>query len=172
MSINDVELTSGLLAELYPVSLVQPAGAEPVSNPKPVAATAAPAAEKKALGENQKQILVVVSYAEVPFLPDTAFELLSSMLTACKLSVADVAIVNIYGKEPDYKTWMEEFSSRIVLLFNIEPVQFGLPINFPQFQLQPFNQASFLYAPSLDELDSDKVLKSKLWVSLRRLFNI
>lgn len=171
MSINDVELTAGLLAELYPVSLVQPAGDTSVSNPTPVE-TAPPAGEKKALGENQKQILVVVSYADVPFLPDTAFELLSSMLTACKLSVADVAIVNIYGKESDYKSWMQEFSSRIVLLFNIEPVHFGLPMNFPQFQIQPFNQASFLYAPSLDELDSDKVLKSKLWVSLRRLFNI
>ncbi len=170
MSINDIKLSPELLTELYPLSLVQ----DDIMSPVIPAATAnpAPSAEKKALGENRKQILVVVEYDNAAFLPDPAFDLLSSMLTACKLSVADVAIVNIHGKDHSYKSWLEEFNSRVVLLFNIEPAGFGLPMNFPQFQIQPFNQASFLYSPALEELDSDKVLKSKLWVSLRRLFNV
>jgi hypothetical protein len=47
-----------------------------------------------------------------------------------------------------------------------------LPLNFPHYQIQPFANCSFLYTPSLSEVETDKVQKSKLWVALRRLFNI
>jgi hypothetical protein len=65
-----------------------------------------------------------------------------------------------------------QFSSKIIFLFGIDPVSFGLPVNFPQFQLQPFASATFLFSPPLDELRKDELLKSKLWVCLRRLFAI
>ncbi|MBK9568854.1 MAG: hypothetical protein IPO53_02260 [Chitinophagaceae bacterium] len=54
----------------------------------------------------------------------------------------------------------------------MEPAAFGLPMHFPHYQIQAFAGNSFLYAPSLKELENDRVEKSKLWVCLKRLFNL
>jgi hypothetical protein len=59
-----------------------------------------------------------------------------------------------------------------VLLFGIDPAGIGLPINFPQFQLQHFNKRSYLHAPTLAELEKDKEAKKQLWGSLKKLFAI
>ena len=87
--------------------------------------------------------------------------------------MADVVIVNHKNhRETAYKELVTFFKSKIVLLFAVEPVSFGLPMIFPHFQIQPFAGNSFLFSPSLKELENDKILKSKLWVCLKRLFNL
>jgi hypothetical protein len=87
--------------------------------------------------------------------------------------LADVAVVNLNNQpKSSYKELVAFFKSRIVLLFAVEPASFGLPMSFPHFQIQPFAGNSFLFSPSLKELENDKVLKSKLWVCLKRLFNL
>ncbi len=98
---------------------------------------------------------------------------LTGILSACKLNLADVAIVNSTNyPDADYKELTKFFASKIVLLFDIEPSAFGLPMSFPHYQIQAFANNSFLYAPSLKDLENDKIEKSKLWVSLKRLFNL
>ncbi len=127
----------------------------------------------KWLGENRKNILVVVSYPDAVHLPDNDLALLTGILGACKLSLADVAVFNHYNlPEASCKELLAFFKSKIVLLFEVEPASFGLPMNFPHFQIQPFAGNSFLFSSSLKELENDKVLKSKLWVCLKRLFNL
>lgn len=127
----------------------------------------------KSLGENQKNILVIVHYPDAVHLPDAALDLLTTMLAACKIGLADVAIVNLHNHpEATYKELTTFFKSKIVFLFDVEPSAFGLPMNFPHYQLQAFANATFLYSPSLSELENDKVQKSKLWVCLKRLFNL
>jgi hypothetical protein len=127
----------------------------------------------KWLGENRKNILVIVSYPDAVHLPDHDLDFLTGILSACKLSMADVAVVNL-NNHPDasYKELVAFFKTRIVLLFAVEPALFGLPMSFPHFQIQPFAGNSFLFSPSLKELENDKILKSKLWVCLKRLFNL
>ena len=71
-----------------------------------------------------------------------------------------------------YKELISFFKSKIVFLFDIEPIAFGLPVNFPHYQAQAFASTSFLFSPSLKKLQNDKLQKSKLWVCLRRLFNV
>ena len=121
----------------------------------------------------KKSILLVVDYEESVHIPDEHLSFLTTILNACKLSLADIALINI-KRQPskEYKAALDEFHSRIVILFDLEPAAFGLPMNFPFFQIQPFANCSFLYSPSLAELEKDKVQKSKLWVTLKRLFNI
>jgi hypothetical protein len=58
------------------------------------------------------------------------------------------------------------------LLFDTSPAAISLPMSFPYYQLQSFAGSTFLYAPSLKELENDRVEKSKLWVCLKRLFNL
>jgi hypothetical protein len=127
----------------------------------------------KSLGGNQKNILIVVKNDTVVHLPDEELEFLTNILKACQLSLDAVAIVNT-NNAPDegYKEYAKKFSSKIVLLFGIEPVSFDLPVNFPEFQVQSLNNTTFLYSPSLLECRTDKLLKSKLWVCLQRIFGL
>ncbi len=175
MDLNRIQLPLSVIAYLYPDSLIETG--EITAAPMPVIERTIQedegAATWKWLGENKKNILVIVSYRDVVHLPDRELQFLTNMLTACKLSLADVAIVNLQQQPHQiYKEIIDQFKSKIALLFDIEPAAFGLPMNFPYFQIQPFTSCSFLYAPSLKELEDDKVQKSKLWVSLRRLFNV
>ncbi|HEX7844687.1 MAG TPA: hypothetical protein VF476_02740 [Chitinophagaceae bacterium] len=176
MSLNDISLPASVVSDLYSSSLVQ-TGEIAAKQEAPVAIkepVVVPGSKKglKWLGDNEKNILIVVNSSESVYLPDNELQFLTNMLTACKLSLADVAIVNINQQTVSYKELLQELKSRIALLFDIEPAGFGLPMSFPHFQIQPFAGCSFLYSPSLNELENDKVMKSKLWVSLRRLFNI
>ena len=53
----------------------------------------------------------------------------------------------------------------------LHPAMLDLPVNFPHFQVQSFNNSTFLFTPSLHEIQNT-ILKSKLWVCLRRIFNV
>ncbi len=179
MNINNIELPVALVADIYQnflintkdetVSISAPA---PPSEAGP-ARTDKPETAWKSLGNNQKNILVIVNNDEVVFLPDNELTFLTGILGACKLTLADVAIVNLATTPAIvYKELIAHFKSKIVLLFDVEPAAFGLPMSFPQYQIQPFAGNSFLFSPSLKNLENDKVEKSKLWVCLKRLFNL
>ena len=172
MGLNDIRLPATLIADLYKNSLIE-TGKDTALNQPVVAERRAEETEWKWLGNNRKNILVVVNAEYAVHLPDDALYLLTSMLTACKLGLDDVAIMNLHNYPGEsYKNLIASFKSKIVLLFGIEPASFGLPINFPHFQLQAFANNTFLFSPSLKELGNDKITKSKLWVCLKRLFNL
>lgn len=173
MGLNDIRLPETVIADLYKNSLIETGKETAINQPAFVAQKSAMETEWKWLGNNGKNILVIVHAPHTTHLPDDELDLLTAMLAACKLSLDDVAIVNL-NNHPDtsYKELTGFFKSKIVLLFAIEPAAFGLPVNFPHFQLQAFANNTFLYSPSLSELGNDKIQKSKLWVCLKRLFNI
>ena len=127
----------------------------------------------KSLGDNRKNILIMLNSPGSVHIADNELSFLTGILGACKLNMADVAIVNHYNyKDATYKELTNYFKSKIVFLFDIEPASFGLPMNFPHYQIQSFAGNSFLYSVSLKDLENDKIEKSKLWVSLKRLFNL
>ncbi len=98
---------------------------------------------------------------------------LTNMLSACKLNLGDVAIINLNKiPDPSYKEILNTLNGNILLLFGTDPALLNLPVSFPYFQVQLFSSYTFLYIPSLDEIRNDKILKSKLWVCLRRIFNV
>ncbi len=180
MDINNIELPAFAVADLYHSTLVgetttvpeKKAGSEkieasidPVSTPEndPV---------WRSLGNNQKNILIIVNNSDAVHLPEAELEFLTGILGACKLTLADVAIVNINEQAATYKELTSHFKSRIVFLFDVAPASFGLPMNLPHYQIQAFANNSFIYSPSLKALENDRVEKSKLWVSLKRLFNL
>lgn len=181
MDLNHIELPPILVADLYFSSLIgdretrPPKGAETgiSDEEKSSQAEKSPGFLWKSLGSNQKHILIIVKTSEAVHLPDHELTFLTGILGACKLSLADVAIVNLYNHpQSSYKELTSFFKSKIVFLFDMEPAAFGLPMHFPHYQIQAFAGNSFLYAPSLKELENDRVEKSKLWVCLKRLFNL
>lgn len=181
MSLNDLQLPGIVVAKLYPDSLIDsPSGtvATPYKEEVPaiIRSVSIPASEVnewKHLGTNHQNILVVVKYEQALHLPDDELDFLTRMLTACKLGIADVAIINHNNYvNITAKNILSHFKSQKVFLFGIEPAEFGLPVSFPHYQVQAVAGITYLHTPSLEERHTDSLLKSKLWVCLKQIFGV
>lgn len=191
MSLNDIELPGSLIQELYKDSLVispasapvQPSASTPPAAPQLAAAAqqshsvaAASAPAYKFLGNNQKKITILVDSPEMTFLPDDQLGFLTKMLEACKMNMGDVAIVNQAISRADMTGLKYQLSPAYLLLLGPGPEDIRLPIHFPLFKIQAFDQCNFLWTPPLAQFlqpgEEGKLLKTKLWVCLRTLFEI
>jgi hypothetical protein len=127
----------------------------------------------KYLGENKKKVLVIVRYAGIVHLPDKQLSFLSKLLAACNLNIGDTAILNFQDYDSaDFDKIMNHFTPKVVLLFDTKPAEFGMPMNFPEFQVQGYKDAVFVSSPSLEIIEPDKNLKGKLWICLKKIFNL
>ena len=125
------------------------------------------------LGNNQKQVTIITNDANTIYLPDEELNFLIGILAACKLSMADVALVNIAKvAQLTYSKVEEELHAGIIILFGAAPAQLQLPLQFPFYQIQKFNNQVYLAAPSLNIIAADKAEKTKLWSSLKLIFSI
>ncbi len=173
MPLNDIQLTSRNLTDLYTRSLIQEPA--PVKLKEEIKGMATPptAEEWPSLGNNQKNILIVVTHTTIVHLPDDELDFLVKILMACKLGLNDVAIINYHNyQQATTKILLEKFNPKNVLLFGIDPISFGLPAGFPPFQIQQLAATGYLYAPPLLQLVEDKNLKAQLWTCLKRIFGI
>lgn len=115
----------------------------------------------------------MVNYTDTSFLPDKQLDFLTSILGACKLNLADVAIINIANAgEVNYKALTKELQMQHAILFGISPASLSLPVNFPAYQIQPFSNCTYLHSDSLEALAADKELKTKLWLCLKKIFGV
>lgn len=176
MSLSDITLPGSVIADLYRQTLVQ-TGPRQAADPAPIdIKTDAGSNNYRFLGNNQQNVTIVVNFPEETFLPDNHLQFLTKMLEACKLNLGDVAIVNHAKKQADIEVIKEQLRPLNLLLFGVEPVDIKLPLNFPQFKEQAFAGCTYLYTPGLQILNQDgeegKLLKSKLWVCLRKLFKV
>jgi len=127
----------------------------------------------KYLGENKKKTLVVVRNTDAVHIPEKQLSFLTKLLAACNLNLADVAIFNFQDhNSSEFNEILNFFKPKVVLLFDVETGEFGLPMIFPQFQVQGYKDAVFVSSPSLDVIEPDKSLKGKLWVCLKKIFNL
>ena len=178
MGLNDLQLSPAVLLALYPSSLVSfdddtSTVPEPPLHITESKSASQQDAELKHLGDNKKNILIVVQHHETVYLPDEELTFLTNMLAACKLNLGDVAIFNRHNHPAMlYESVIRQLRSRKVLLFGVDPVEFGLPVSFPHYQVQNLGSQTFLYSPSLGAQKNDALLKSKLWVCLRNMFGV
>jgi hypothetical protein len=128
----------------------------------------------KVLGNNKRNISVVVHFPNEVFVPESDLQFLTKMLSACKLNLADVAIVNHATSEVAIDQLKEQLRPLHVLLFGVEPTAIQLPISFPAFKEQAYAGTTYLFAPGLSQLNQEneeaKVTKRKLWDCLKRMF--
>lgn len=174
MSLNQINLTPQLLTDLYANALIEThAIAVPKSTPTEESAKPVKSSTISYLGNNRRHILVIVNDDRVSFLTDEELTFFTKVLGACELGIDDVAIVNwSHLPKKDYQSLLEELQSKKVLLFNLTPIEFGLPLHFPPFQIQEFDQRTYLQAPSLASIEQDVTAKKQLWTALKKLFAI
>lgn len=163
-----------------PFAKQQPPPAAPV--PTPTQPTPEPAIQQPApgtykfLGNNRRKITILVNAPDNAFLPDDQLAFLTKILEACRMNIGDVAIVNLASTPAVISTLRQQLTPAFILLFGLEPAALRLPINFPTFKIQEYDGCTYLAAPLLEQLvrpgEESKLLKSKLWVSLKTMFNV
>jgi hypothetical protein len=175
MNSDNIQLPDFLIADLYRHSIV-------MVNEDPQAEKQAPQPEKPLtarqwyLGSNLQKITLIVSEKETVYLADESLQFLSAILGACKLNLGDVAIVNFENDPLEYAALKEKLSPQHLLLFGVTAKQIALPFTVPYYQVQQYDNCSFLLAPTLTVMLGDsqeaKLEKSKLWLCLRKMFNV
>ncbi|MFV0606332.1 MAG: hypothetical protein ACK5NK_10880 [Niabella sp.] len=182
MSLNDIQLNGRLLASLYAKSLISN-GNQATNTPTLSAAekkiggkieeSLKPQVPFKALGNNQKKVLILVNYPQSTHLPDTQLDFLTTLLKACSLGLNDVAIVNTHQyPDIDATAVTTYFSSATVLLFGLTTQSMGFPFEIPPYQVQQFDGKTVICSGALHEIETDKTAKGKLWNGLKRIFSI
>jgi hypothetical protein len=170
-------LPAFLLASYYKNKLVIPTQSKPAAISAVVKPPHLPAAETRwYLGENKKQVTIVVNQSSIAFLTDDQFTLLTSVLKACKLDMADVSIVNLANSAKNFTQLHQTLNTRFLLLFDVATSAIDLPFSIPLYQLQSYDQCQILQATSLNTMLGDgtaaKDEKMKLWNGLRKMFSL
>jgi len=172
MSLNSIKFEPIDIASLYKNSLVE-INAEKQALSQTKIETEQITSGLKYLGENKKKTLIVVRNTNAVHIPDKQLSFLTKLLAACNLNLGDVAVFNFQDHNAsEFNEILNFFNPKVVLLFDVEPGQFGLPMIFPQFQVQGYKDAIFVSSPSLEVIEPDKSLKGKLWVCLKKIFNL
>ncbi len=142
----------------------------------PVTNTATETPKQWFLGNNGKQITVMVKEDAVPYINDKHLQFLSNVLSACKLNLGDIALVNYNNHPLGFDELRAKSNPKIVLVFDLSPKELKLPFTIPVYQVQDYAQCRFLFAPSLTKMEGDhaeaKAEKTKLWNSLKILFGL
>ncbi len=157
MSLDNIQLTPIVLEGLFSKSLydLKPAGIVSF------------------LGENRRKIAVLVRATAAMYLPEDELIFLAGILTACKLSMADIALINVEKNTGlSYTLMTDQVKAETVLLFGVDLAELSLPLQFPHYQLQHFNNQVYLSSVPLQVLQADKQEKMKLWNSLKKVFSL
>lgn len=166
MSLDNIQLPPVTVAALYKKSLVE-------LKSETAGQLIGAAHSISILGKNAKGIVIIVSNTGTAFLPDEELSFLLGILNACKLNMDDVGILNLQKNEGiDYITIAKELRTDKIFLFGPGAGDIKLPLSFPRYQIQKYNNQVYLTAPSLNEMQHDKAEKTKLWNCLKQIFSI
>ncbi len=130
----------------------------------------------KYLGDHLKKIIVLVNDNNAVHLNETDLGLLSSILNACKLTLADIALINIAQQPLALHEMLITLPSLFVISFDITSAQ--LKIKLPTTLYKPIvlGETQILFSNSLQSMQgaeqNAKLEKSKLWNALKLLFKL
>jgi len=131
--------------------------------------TSRPKVEYKYLGNNKRNILILVNDAAHDVSDENGRELLRKILKSVNLSTADFALLNYHRyQESSYAELMAHFASTIVFAFGVSPLQLGLN-QHPLNAVVREGEVMLVFAAELKQLDADLNGKKALWGCLKQL---
>lgn len=170
------------ITELKTVATVVPTTEKAVPKPKTIAIPQSKepvvldSDKQWYLGNNGKHIVVIIKETGVAFINDKHLQFLSNILNACKLNLGDIALINHSNNPNSYTELKQKLQPKFVLVFDLETKEIKLPFAMPNYQVQSHDNCKFLFASSLTKMDGDsqeaKTEKSKLWMSLKNMFQL
>jgi len=166
MSLDNFQLPPFLTAELYRDSLVD-------LDDDQIKKKTLQAPDFISLGNNKKQVLIIVNDADCLHVNEDDLAFLVTILTACKLSLSDTALIN-FNSNPGmtYKSLQQHFKPVTIICLGVELNRLAFPLEFPLYQVQKYNGQAYLSAPSLRILSGNQGEKLQFWNALKKLFSI
>jgi hypothetical protein len=149
MSLDNFQIPPTLLPELYKDSLIVLDDKQ--SNPKKLN-------EKKVyfLGDNLKNILILVNNLEILHLNDDDLRFLTGILTACKLTFSDVTIFNTASNlDYNYQKTVDYFNPKLILILGTIHQKFNLPDYSEKYQPIENQNIQLVFGSSLTEISKD-----------------
>lgn len=180
MSLNKLQLPDFVIANLYKNNLIDTEEEYQISKQevkiKEVIEKESTKNEIQYLGSHNKKITILLHDTENVYLDDSHLQFITTILKACNLTIADVAIINLHNQALNYKIFQEQLPSKYFILFNVSTNDVQLPFTIPMYQNQNYNQQQFLVTPSLvilnNETQEARIEKTKLWNALKNMFEI
>ncbi len=161
MGINDIRLSTELIGILYPDTLIE-------ENDRGLG--------YPFLGKNHHSICFLVSYPDDEFIPDDQLVFLQKILTACKLSLNDIALINTKRTPVELLVLKTRFRPRIIFFWGSAPAITGSTLNFPDMTISTWENIRILPVMQAELMSGDNPqgleLKKNLWISLKKLFNL
>ncbi len=128
------------------------------------------------LGENLKNIVLIVNDNNNAFLDDSTLEFLGKILSACKLNLADTAIVNMAKNTVTLANIAAYLQPKYILLFDVSNQELQLPFALTGYKPQQQNGCTYLSAAALASMNNNtseaKLEKTKFWNSLKQVFGL
>jgi hypothetical protein len=166
MSLDNFQLPLLIIPELYKDSLV-------LLDDSQQKADSVQQTEVPFLGKFQQKILILIDVENQRFLSEPNLQFLTGILNACKLTLSDIAVVNINHLSIKSFQHISSFlNPEKIIIFGIALPILEMPLEFPQYQLQKYAGRQFLAAPQLSELELQVEEKKKLWNALKLMFNL
>jgi hypothetical protein len=135
-----------------------------------------PLNKKWFLGDNKKNIVILLKDASAVYINDEWLGTLSKLLAACKLNIGDVAIVNHLQHIKTFNDLKELLQPQFVFMFAVTTNDIQLPFTIPHYQVQQYAECTFITAPIVtlktDNTDLVKTEKRKLWEKMKMIFSV
>lgn len=179
MSFQQLHLTNDQLAELYGKQLVvvendlpaKTTAVAPVpAEPEPAPVQTAAVATQGITGKNKKQFVWLVEEHHYPYLADADFQFLSDVLTACKMNMEDIALVNVANNRSGFEQLVQQLQPKYIIAAAVQID--ALPIQTADYKVLQQQNYQLCYTESLEAIRSDKTKKSKLWLALKQMLGI
>jgi len=167
MSLDNFQLPPHLLSELYKNSLV-------VLDDKQTNTDSLKEENFNFLGDHLKNILILVKDSESVHLNDSDLNFLSGILSACKLNIADVAILNMHrNTNTSLEKILSYFNPKAIISFDFNLAEITeLKINNTKYEILKINGTPLLNSATLNYVSNNIDDKKKLWGCLKTMFSI
>ena len=178
MSKDNNILPASVIASLYKNNLVLPSAPSPApmlekNNAEEVANFTGPI---KYLGEQLKKIMVIVEDTNAVHLNESDFVLLTSILNACKLTIADIALINIANQKTSLHQMLSELPSTLVICFAVDAAALKIKLPSTLYKVTQVGDTHLLFSNALSSMQGTSVEakqeKAKLWTILKKIFEL
>jgi len=184
MSLDKIQLPDFLIPALFKDTLVltdelkavksTPKTSSPLPSPSEKATVASPV--KLFLGDNKRNITILLKDNEAVYLREEWLQFLTNILAACKLNIGDVAIINQAKNALSFEVLQTATTPKCIIGFDVTAKEMVLPTGIETYQVQELNGCTFLLCPPLSVMfgstEAVKQEKTKLWTSLKKMFNL
>jgi len=166
MSLDKFQIPLKIIPELYKDSLV-------VLDEEQIKPISLQSESIRFLGSYTKNILILINDADAIHLNEKDLQFLTDILSACKLTIAEVGILNIHHQQHiTFQDIIDQIAPNNIFSFGVTENIIQLPFSNTSLTIEQHQHIFCINAPSLETLSNDVDKKKALWMCLKKIFSI